>query len=165
VLREHGVRIVGSALADTVLRQGPANYYGLTDAMKTVDQWREVPLSRIDDIAADGQEFDLGGIVVRAIHTPGHSPDSVCYLASMPDGRGDLFSGDTVFYKGFISLLAPPFNDLAHYPKGIAALSGLKVDGLFPGHLMWVLSGGQQYIDIAHRAFSSNSMPVPKPFS
>lgn len=39
-----------------------------------------------------GARLPLGELAIRVIHTPGHSHDSVCYLA------GDaLFSGDTLF--------------------------------------------------------------------
>jgi glyoxylase-like metal-dependent hydrolase (beta-lactamase superfamily II) len=40
----------------------------------------------------DGARFEMGGIAVRIIHTPGHTRDSICILA------GDaLFTGDTLF--------------------------------------------------------------------
>ncbi len=40
----------------------------------------------------DGQELPLGELTIKVIHTPGHSPGSVCFLIS-----GHLFSGDTLF--------------------------------------------------------------------
>lgn len=165
-LRKMGVRIAGAAEADNVLRRGAEAVYGMEPDEPNLESWRQMPVTQLDDIAADGQSFDLGGVKIQAIRTPGHSPDSMCYLMAQDAcPRRDLFSGDTVFYKGFISVLGPKLNDLKHYPEGIAALSGLDVDGLFPGHLMWVLKGGQQYIDIAHRAFAARQLPVNKPFS
>jgi hydroxyacylglutathione hydrolase len=50
---------------------------------------------RIDAAVADGQEIAVGQFVVRAIHTPGHTPGSTCFVA----GRF-LFSGDTLFPGG-----------------------------------------------------------------
>lgn len=165
-LREMGVRVAGSPVADRVLRLGAEGYYGLQGSDEWIENWRGMPRSRVDDTAEDGRVFDLGGVTVRAIATPGHSPDSVCYLMTRRgSGRKDLFSGDTVFYRGFISVLHPALSDMEHYPQGIRALSGLGIDGLFPGHLMWVLSGGQQYIDIADRAFREGQVPENKPFS
>lgn len=41
---------------------------------------------------ADGQELALGELTVRVLHTPGHTPGSVCYLIG-----GNLFTGDTLF--------------------------------------------------------------------
>ncbi len=49
-------------------------------------------------IAADGEDFRIGKIRLRALHTPGHTMESTCYL--LIDENGDekaLFSGDTLF--------------------------------------------------------------------
>jgi glyoxylase-like metal-dependent hydrolase (beta-lactamase superfamily II) len=53
------------------------------------------PPLAIDLEISDGQEFSLGEERIRAIHTPGHSPGSVCFLAG--NGEDVLFSGDTLF--------------------------------------------------------------------
>lgn len=45
----------------------------------------------------DGQILTAGGIEVHAIHTPGHSPGSVCWWA--PE-LSVVFSGDTLFCGG-----------------------------------------------------------------
>jgi glyoxylase-like metal-dependent hydrolase (beta-lactamase superfamily II) len=45
----------------------------------------------------DGLALVAGDTVVRAIHTPGHSPGSVCWYA--PDLNA-VFSGDTLFHGG-----------------------------------------------------------------
>ncbi|WP_130176467.1 MBL fold metallo-hydrolase [Cryobacterium sp. SO1] len=46
---------------------------------------------------AGGQRLAVAGIELQVIHTPGHSPGSVCFSA--PDLR-TLFSGDTLFHGG-----------------------------------------------------------------
>ena len=49
-------------------------------------------------VAADGQEFKLGKAVIKAIHTPGHTMESTCYLLTDETGKQvGLFSGDTLF--------------------------------------------------------------------
>ncbi|KRP11085.1 MAG: MBL fold metallo-hydrolase [Sphingobacteriales bacterium BACL12 MAG-120813-bin55] len=49
-------------------------------------------------IATDGQEFLLGDVTIRAVHTPGHTMESTCYLLIDADGKEKaLFSGDTLF--------------------------------------------------------------------
>ncbi len=46
----------------------------------------------------DGQEWTIGRLLIRAIHTPGHTPGSMSYLLHDPDGNPwILFSGDTLF--------------------------------------------------------------------
>jgi len=54
-----------------------------------------MPGSKIDIPLADGDEIQLGGSVVKVIHTPGHTPGSVCFLA----GRF-LIAGDVLFPGG-----------------------------------------------------------------
>lgn len=45
----------------------------------------------------DGQEFTVGGTLLRVIHTPGHAPGAVCLYA--PE-LGVVFTGDTLFQGG-----------------------------------------------------------------
>ena len=54
-----------------------------------------MPPDRIDVPLADGLELTVGNVPVRAIHTPGHTPGSVCFLV----GRY-LIAGDTLFPGG-----------------------------------------------------------------
>ncbi|MFT7343798.1 MAG: hydroxyacylglutathione hydrolase [Lentimonas sp.] len=49
-------------------------------------------------IAKDGQEFELGNVKIKAIHTPGHTMESTCYLLFDSENKPhSLFSGDTLF--------------------------------------------------------------------
>jgi hydroxyacylglutathione hydrolase len=48
----------------------------------------------------DGQELHLGQLLIKAIHTPGHRPESVCLLVTNPPRSpmpSILLSGDTLF--------------------------------------------------------------------
>ncbi|WP_434612338.1 MBL fold metallo-hydrolase [Arthrobacter sp. A5] len=45
----------------------------------------------------DGDTFDVAGATLTALHTPGHSPGSVCYY--LP-AEGTVFTGDTLFNGG-----------------------------------------------------------------
>lgn len=49
-------------------------------------------------IAEDGQEFALGSVTIKVLHTPGHTLESTTYL--LRDAKGKdvaIFSGDTLF--------------------------------------------------------------------
>lgn len=49
-------------------------------------------------IAVDGEEFNLGRLTIRVLHTPGHTMESTCYLLLDEEGREHaLFTGDTLF--------------------------------------------------------------------
>jgi len=45
-----------------------------------------------DRTLADGDRIDSGELTLEVVHTPGHTPGSICLL-----GEGHLFSGDTLF--------------------------------------------------------------------
>lgn len=49
-------------------------------------------------IATDGQEFQVGDYTVKAIHTPGHTLESTCYLLHEKNGNiHGIITGDTLF--------------------------------------------------------------------
>ncbi|MBU6307718.1 MAG: MBL fold metallo-hydrolase [Bacteroidetes bacterium] len=49
-------------------------------------------------IATDGQEFKVGELTLKVLHTPGHTMESTCYLLLDPAGKPHaIFSGDTLF--------------------------------------------------------------------
>ncbi len=54
-----------------------------------------LPKEKIDLPLADREELPLGSLRVQVIHTPGHTPGSVCFLV----GRY-LIAGDTLFPGG-----------------------------------------------------------------
>ncbi|MFA5388411.1 MAG: MBL fold metallo-hydrolase [Candidatus Omnitrophota bacterium] len=43
----------------------------------------------------DGDSLDIGGYRLEVIHTPGHTPGSICLK-----GERVIFTGDTLFYEG-----------------------------------------------------------------
>lgn len=49
---------------------------------------------KIDEFYVEFQELKVGNIIFKVIHTPGHSPGSVCLLA-----ENNLFAGDTIFSR------------------------------------------------------------------
>ncbi|GGB80688.1 MBL fold metallo-hydrolase [Flavobacterium suaedae] len=49
-------------------------------------------------IAQDGQEFKVGNYTIRAIHTPGHTLESTCYLLIDENNKTHgIITGDTLF--------------------------------------------------------------------
>ncbi len=46
-----------------------------------------------------GETFNIGSIAVKALHTPCHTQDSICFF--MQDGDDKVvFTGDTLFHGG-----------------------------------------------------------------
>lgn len=54
-------------------------------------------LPSYDEIITDDSVIDVGRLRLRTIHTPGHTPGSICFLV---EGKPILFSGDTLFPGG-----------------------------------------------------------------
>ena len=49
-------------------------------------------------VAEDGQEFQLGKLTIKVLHTPGHTMESTTYLLKDETGKDHaIFSGDTLF--------------------------------------------------------------------
>jgi glyoxylase-like metal-dependent hydrolase (beta-lactamase superfamily II) len=55
------------------------------------------PDSAPDRDLTEGTAFDVAGVTLTALHTPGHSPGSTCLHAP---GLGTVFTGDTLFCGG-----------------------------------------------------------------
>jgi hydroxyacylglutathione hydrolase len=48
--------------------------------------------------AVDGEEFKIGEITIKTLHTPGHTPESTCYLLLDASHKEYcVFTGDTLF--------------------------------------------------------------------
>jgi hydroxyacylglutathione hydrolase len=80
---------------------------------------------------AEGGEVRFGSIVLRVLHTPGHTEGSVCLLAG---DEGLLFSGDTLFAAGW-GRVDLPGGDPEAMVESLARLVTLE-DGVrvYPGH-------------------------------
>jgi len=88
-----------------------------------------VPAVRPDVALADGDVLDLGGRSLRVVHTPGHSPDSLCLV---DDAHGVLLAGDTVVAAA--SWLHGAGADLDAFARSTAALAGLPLRRVLTAH-------------------------------
>ena len=84
-----------------------------------------------DMVLADGAELSGEGWQLRALHTPGHAPDHLCFEVA---GTGILFSGDHVMAWN-TSVVAPPEGNMRAYMRGLERLQERAADRVyFPGH-------------------------------
>ena len=90
----------------------------------------------------EGDKIDLGGHVLTAIYTPGHTIGSICVLDEV---TGSLFSGDTVFVDGVGNTMHPTGSEKMLIDS-LKKLSEIQFSGLYPGHGPIVTSGGQEYV-------------------
>jgi glyoxylase-like metal-dependent hydrolase (beta-lactamase superfamily II) len=79
----------------------------------------------------DGQIIEAGDEQLRAVHTPGHAPDHVCFWHEQ---SRSLFSGDLAV-KGTTVYIPPNLRgDLADYLASLERVRALKPSRLLPGH-------------------------------
>ena len=82
-----------------------------------------------------GDRLALGGVEIRLLHTPGHTPGSQCFLVSERDDAGQLVAGDTLFLDSCGRVDLPGSDPRAMY-ESLATLRRLPDETtLFPGHL------------------------------
>lgn len=78
----------------------------------------------------DGEVIEFDGGRLRALHTPGHASNHVCYLL---EERGLLFTGDHLM-QGSTVVIAPPDGNMLHYLESLRRLLNEPVQALAPGH-------------------------------
>ncbi len=82
------------------------------------------------DILLQEGDMKIGDLTFQVIHTPGHSPGSICLY--WPEKKV-LFTGDVVFNQG-VGRTDLPGGSGEDLKTSIRKLSKLEVDHLLPGH-------------------------------
>ena len=85
---------------------------------------------RPDFVLEDGERVDLKGITLRAIHTPGHASNHLCYLLQETKM---LFTGDHVM-QGSTVVINPPDGDMRAYLASLERLLAEDIGIIAPGH-------------------------------
>lgn len=79
---------------------------------------------------ADGATVRGPGVELRAVHTPGHASDHLCF--ALPSER-IVFSGDHVLGRG-TTVIAYPDGNLTDYLASLEKARAIGAERLFPGH-------------------------------
>ena len=83
-----------------------------------------------DRALRDGDVLDCGAFQLRAVHTPGHASNHLCYLLEQ---QKMLFTGDHIMH-GSTVVISPPDGDMIAYLKSLERLLALDLAALAPGH-------------------------------
>ena len=84
---EEGLRVLIHEADAPMLTDGRKNAFSLFFGQERA--WKEA-----DAFLCDGQIVTVGNAALRVLHTPGHSPGSICLLC---EEEGALITGDTLF--------------------------------------------------------------------
>ena len=112
-------------------------FYDVT-VVKTSEFFGFQPAGFEADFCLDNSSLDTGDLKFELIHSPGHSPDSICFYCQQAN---ILICGDVIFCEntGRVDL---PGGNAAELKQSVEGLSGLKIEYLLPGH-MGVVTGAE----------------------
>jgi len=77
-----------------------------------------------------GDVFRTDGATLRAVHTPGHAEDHICFY--LEEERA-LFTGDVVLGAG-TTVIPLDGGDMAHYLASLERMLELELERIYPGH-------------------------------
>jgi glyoxylase-like metal-dependent hydrolase (beta-lactamase superfamily II)/8-oxo-dGTP pyrophosphatase MutT (NUDIX family) len=83
-----------------------------------------------DRVLAHGEQLDCGEFRLRAVHTPGHASNHLCYLL---EETKMLFTGDHVM-QGSTVVINPPDGDMRAYLRSLEQLLAEDLAVIAPGH-------------------------------
>ncbi len=118
-------------------RNWSADWFGASQEPTTVDRKLQ-----------DGDVIDVGGAALQVLHTPGHSPGSICLYEAT---SASLFSGDLIFAHGGIGRTDFKGGSRPTLAQSIHSLD-LPVTDLYPGHGPYVEREGQRHVEMAARS-------------
>lgn len=83
-----------------------------------------------DRVLADGEAIVVDGRTIRAVHTPGHTSNHLCFA---DESSGALFSGDHVMGWS-TSVVIPPDGDMGDYMRSLDKLRARPDRIYYPAH-------------------------------
>jgi len=83
-----------------------------------------------DRVLADGDQLVSDAFTIRAIHTPGHASNHVCFHHEASDW---VFTGDHVI-DGSTVVINPPDGNMKQYIESLRRLRSMGCAALAPGH-------------------------------
>ncbi|MET7394935.1 MBL fold metallo-hydrolase [Dactylosporangium sp. NPDC005572] len=103
-------------------------------------------------------ELAVGALTLGIHPTPGHAAGHCCF--SLRDaGSHALFSGDLVFARGRVAVLATPDTDLPALGRSLRAVAALQPDVLLPGHGAPVLREAHTHLRTAVDHLDRGALP------
>jgi glyoxylase-like metal-dependent hydrolase (beta-lactamase superfamily II) len=94
------------------------------------DDGRQDTAFKPDRALREGDVLDTPEFRLRAVHTPGHASNHLCYLL---EEQKLLFTGDHVM-QGSTVVISPPDGDMKVYLDSLERLLALDVAAFAPGH-------------------------------
>ena len=101
------------------------------EKLENLKIFEKTPKIHPDVYIKEGQKINIGNLELLVIHTPGHTPGSVCFYMKK---EKILFSGDTIF-AGSIGRIDFPYSNKEDMYSSLEKIKTLPKDTkIFPGH-------------------------------
>jgi len=144
------------SIQEIVLTHGHPDHIG--GAASVLDAYGQLPVSKLPHAAFDApyaieiQPLEHGDVVrtegasLRALHTPGHAEDHLCFVL---EEEGSIFSGDNVLGVG-TTVIPGSGGNLRHYMSSLDSLLEEAPTRIYPAHGPCIENGVakiREYID------------------
>jgi glyoxylase-like metal-dependent hydrolase (beta-lactamase superfamily II) len=84
----------------------------------------------VDRVLVNGDVIECAAVTIRAVHTPGHASNHLCYLLEQ---NRMLFTGDHIM-QGSTVVIWPPDGNMRAYVESLRSLLEIDLAVLAPGH-------------------------------
>lgn len=112
--------------------------------------WIPIPAVQPDFFLEEGQTIHIGNLTFQVIHTPGHSPGSICFYNA---DHGVLIAGDTLFKDTIGNLSFPTCQPELMWPS-LDKLARLPPETkVYPGHGPTTTIGAESWLPRAKERF------------
>jgi glyoxylase-like metal-dependent hydrolase (beta-lactamase superfamily II) len=101
----------------------------------------------------------VGARRIDVLPTPGHAAGHLAFVIEGPPRI--VFTGDLVFSRGRVAVLATPDSDIQQLRWSIGRLADSTPDVLLPGHGSLVLKRAGEHLAIAVGCFADGALPPP----
>jgi len=123
-------------------------HFGKLKVSKLPDPLFDPPFDLDISAIGDDARLETEGAHLRALHTPGHAPDHLCFVL---EEERSVFTGDNVLGVG-TTVIPSETGDLGAYMNSLARLQGEDPTSLYPAHGPVIRDGRAKLKEyIAHR--------------
>ncbi|GGM35986.1 MBL fold metallo-hydrolase [Dactylosporangium sucinum] len=161
-----GATVMALPPAAAIVAAGDEDASGLRIARRAGVYPPELRPAPVPVCPLEADELAVGALTLGIHPTPGHAAGHCCFSLADADADADadagsraLFSGDLVFARGRVAVLATPDTDLRALGQSLRTVAALRPDVLLPGHGAPVLREAHTHLRTAVEHLDRGALP------